>query len=128
MKNKFILVIDDDEDDTEIFIEAIKTLDNTIDVTIANNSLKALEDLKVSTQLPDYIFLDMQMPYLNGKEFLDEVLKIQRLKNLKIIFYSSHSSSFLEQSVQQHKEIRYLNKPNSFKDLVKKLGELLDET
>ena len=66
-----ILVVDDDPDDIELFLEAVGEVDNTIECMTAENGEEALRLLKSKTsQRPDFIFLDLNMPRLNGKQLL----------------------------------------------------------
>jgi CheY-like chemotaxis protein len=125
MEKKIILLIDDDQDDVELFVEAVKQLNKNIEIEIAYNSLKALNDLKIAAHLPDFIFLDMQMPYLSGQEFLNEIAQIPRLNSIRIIVYSSHTTSTLQQLVKHSSQVSYITKPYSFSELVKMLDELL---
>ncbi|PAM91547.1 hypothetical protein B4N84_27460 [Flavobacterium sp. IR1] len=125
MKKKNILLIDDDPDDTEIFVEAVKTLDKDIEITISNNSLEALQNLKIASDIPDYIFLDMQMPYLSGTEFCEEIAKQPNLSKIKVVIYSSHSANRLKEMTKDIKTAHYLSKPNSFTELVEILNTIL---
>ena len=125
MKKKNILLIDDDPDDTEIFVEAIKTLNKDIEITISNNSLEALQNLKVASEIPDYIFLDMQMPYLSGTEFCQEIAKQPNLSKIKVVIYSSHSANRLKEMTKDINTAHFLSKPNSFIELVEVLDNIL---
>ena len=53
MKNTVILLVDDDEDDCELFIAAIASLNKNILTTISSNSLEALNNLKTRIILPE---------------------------------------------------------------------------
>jgi CheY-like chemotaxis protein len=67
-----ILLIDDDEDDNFFHHIAIKEADVPEKVVIAESGFKALELLKANLVSPDLIFLDINMPKMNGWEFLEE--------------------------------------------------------
>ncbi len=56
--HKKILLVDDDTDDQLFFVDAIKELIPTIECSIANNGLEALEHLEKVPQPPSLIFLD----------------------------------------------------------------------
>ena len=52
-------------------------------------------------ELPDYIFLDINMPRMNGRECLAELKKDIRLKNIPVIIYSTSThSEDVELSIQ----------------------------
>ncbi|MDA6068331.1 response regulator [Flavobacterium sp. AC] len=125
MKNTVILLVDDDEDDCELFIAAIASLNKNILTTISNNSLEALNNLKVATVLPDFIFLDMQMPYLSGAEFIQELRQIPKLSPIKIVVYSSHSHDTLKKLTNEFDSVQIFTKPNNFQELVSTLDGIL---
>lgn len=81
--------IDDDADDQEIFGMAISEIDPSIRCVFANDGIDALEKLRVITPLPDCIFIDLNMPRMNGKECLAEIRKIERLNEIPIYIYST---------------------------------------
>jgi CheY-like chemotaxis protein len=81
MKDRInILIVDDDADDRELFIDAIKEVDSEIECTTAVDGKQALEQLKNSyDSLPDFIFLDLRMPRLSGKKCLLQIKNDERL-------------------------------------------------
>ena len=69
--SKTFFIVDDDVDDQELFMEAVNEVDKTITCISASNCEEALDSLKSGkVVLPDIIFLDLNMPRLNGKQFL----------------------------------------------------------
>ncbi|MHC0443188.1 response regulator [Flavobacterium sp. 3-210] len=125
MLYKNILLIDDDNDDADVFIEAIHSLDENIRCLSETNPIKALENLKSSEELPDLIFLDYHMPVLNGSEFLEKMLQVQQLSEIPVILYSTYSVEAAEQlGINEHTE-RYITKPNSFVELKAVLKHIL---
>lgn len=120
-KIKHIFLVDDDEDDRLFFVEAIQEIDNTVACSLAENGRKALQKLHALVELPDLIFMDINMPELNGFECLKELKKSPRLATIPVIMLSTSVS---------HKDIDYsmalgakmfFTKPNSYT----KLCELL---
>jgi CheY-like chemotaxis protein len=77
---KNIFLVDDDTDDQQFFVEAISGLKNISLSGVANNGSEALNVLNNSTLLPDFIFLDFNMPFMNGMQFLCEIKKFPRTK------------------------------------------------
>lgn len=57
-----ILYADDDVDDCELLVEALEKIDPKIECTMVNDGRQALNILTDETPLPDYIFLDVNMP------------------------------------------------------------------
>jgi CheY-like chemotaxis protein len=86
---KNIFLVDDDTDDQEFFVEAISGLKNISLSGMANNGKEALNILNNSTLLPDFIFLDFNMPFMNGIQCLCEIKKFPRTKDIPVIMLSS---------------------------------------
>jgi len=84
-----IFYADDDEDDREIFSEAILTINPTTRITLSKDGQEALETLRKGLQLPNYIFLDINMPRMNGRECLAELKADSRLKNIPVFITST---------------------------------------
>ncbi|HEX5111314.1 MAG TPA: response regulator [Saprospiraceae bacterium] len=83
-------LIDDDPDDHEIFNHAMKEADDSVQCVFANDGRQAIEKIINENDFtPDVIFLDLNMPRLNGAQCLAELKKIERLKNIPVIMYST---------------------------------------
>ncbi len=83
-------LIDDDTDDHEIFSFAMEKADNTVQCVFANDGVNALEKINSEKDfIPDYIFIDMNMPRMNGQQCLKELKKIDRLKGTPVFMYST---------------------------------------
>ncbi|MES2681549.1 MAG: response regulator [Bacteroidota bacterium] len=85
------MIVDDDLDDRFFFHEAVNTIDASFECIEADNGENALGQLRLSKQLPDFIFLDLNMPRMDGKQCLKELKKDERLKNTPVIIYSTSS-------------------------------------
>lgn len=122
-----LLIIDDDVEDQEIFIEAVKELDPTIICYTATSGEDAFRQMQNDVVLlPDLIFLDMNMPKLNGKQVLREIKSGKVLRGVPVIMYST---SFAPRDIQDVVEIgavHHLLKPSRFDDLRNALRELLN--
>src|SRR5688572_32498853 len=71
---KVVLLIDDDKEDQEIFSDAIREVDGNVKFVSEINSDRAIDNLRVlKTEKPEIIFLDMNMPRVNGKQLLAEL-------------------------------------------------------
>ena len=76
-----ILLVDDDEINNFISIKLIKKVLLNTEITACLNGRFAIDELieinrKDPSKLPDYILLDINMPIMNGWEFLDEYQKL----------------------------------------------------
>ncbi|MNQ13246.1 Chemotaxis response regulator protein-glutamate methylesterase [compost metagenome] len=125
MKHQHILVIDDDPEDIEIFSEAINSFNENITITSSTDALLALENLKKAENLPDIIFLDLQMPRLTGKDFLEKLNEDSTLQNIPVVVLSGQSDAIIKDTYQKIGARNYICKPNSYKELVEELREIL---
>ncbi len=118
-------LIDDDEDDQEIFAIALKKVDASIDCVFADNGLAALQKLRQDDSFrPQYIFLDLNMPGMNGVQCLTELKKIDRLHHTPIIIYSTSAE---QQDVIETKKLgaaEFITKPPLVSALTDRLTRL----
>ena len=90
MKTLTVLLVDDDRDDRELFCETIQEIDDNILCISKPGGIEALDYLKQKKNgLPDYIFLDLNMPAMDGKECLVRIRKLSYLDQIPIIIYST---------------------------------------
>lgn len=125
MLYKSILLIDDDLDDAEILFEAVKSLEEKIICRIVTSPVIALEELKSGQNLPELIFLDLNMPVMSGPEFLQQLKKEANLEDIPVIVYSSHTIDIMQKLTQQFDKVRCISKPNDYKELVCVLQDIL---
>jgi CheY-like chemotaxis protein len=124
MKNgKICFLIDDDIDDQEIFTLVLKSVNPTITCITANDGIEAVTRLTTEEAFtPDYIFLDLNMPRMSGKECLQEIKKIDRLNTTPVIIYST---SFEQKDVLETRALGasdYLEKQSSIEELRNRLA------
>lgn len=119
-------LIDDDDDDQEIFALALSNIDEEINCITANDGIDALNKLSVDeTFTPDFIFLDLNMVRMNGRECLVEIKKIQRLQKVPVIIYSTSSE---QKDISETKLLGatdYIIKPPSMTQLEIRLEQVL---
>jgi len=120
---KTILLIDDDEDDQQLFIEAITHVNKDINCQIAPHWDEAIK--KLASFSPSMIFLDLNLPRLNGFECLTKIKSIKELKDIPVVIYST---SALDNDVEETKRlgaIHFLTKQNTFTEICTSLREVL---
>lgn len=125
MLYKSILLIDDDLDDAEILFEAVKSLEEKVICRIVTSPLIALEELKSAEKLPELIFLDLNMPAISGAEFLQQLKEQAALEHIPVIVYSSHSIETMQKLTPKFEGVRYISKPNDYRELVEVLRGIL---
>jgi len=116
MKYKNILQIDDDSEDCDLFFEALQTVSSAKYLAI-HNAIDALIKLEAGTIIPDIIFLDLNMPKMNGAEFLYEIRKREILKYVPVIIFSTSPVSEMMLQTKDLGASDYITKPNSYNDL-----------
>ena len=116
-----ILCADDDLDDCQLLFEAFFRIDPTILCVFANDGKEALKILRQSPGLPDYIFLDVNMPVMDGKACLVELKKDKRLEPIPVIIYSTTTNKSEIYKLFELGACDYIRKPNTFDELCKTL-------
>jgi CheY-like chemotaxis protein len=124
-----ILLVDDDEDDRKLFIDATKEIDNTITCYSAADGMEALAFLRDDrNEVPDFIFLDLRMPGLSGEETLSEIKQDTRMAKVPVIVYTT--SRDVQESVKLKKlgAAHFASKPVSEEDVYYILSFVLGES
>jgi CheY-like chemotaxis protein len=83
------MIVDDDKDDRMFFCHAVREIGPDWKCWEAKDGQNALDQLKKAERLPDFIFLDLNMPLMDGKECLAELKKNVHLCNIPVIIYST---------------------------------------
>lgn len=118
MKYTNILFIDDDEEDLQIFQAALEQISTTIKYNYFTDARKALEQLRLGIVTTQAIFLDLNMPSMNGHEFLAQLKQEEKLKDIPVIIFTTSSDSSIREMTLSMGAIDFLTKPNDFKDLI----------
>jgi CheY-like chemotaxis protein len=119
-----ILTVDDDEEDIEIFLEAVRDIDSSILCLVARSAEEALMILNSDMDLPHYIFLDINMPKVDGNSCLREIKRDKRFSKIPVIMYSTYDGK-KEMEMYRGMGAHYLPKQNSYNDLIKELRKVL---
>ena len=128
MQEDFILITlaDDDEDDRLFFTDAFDELKINTVVNTVKNGRELINFLDhPETVLPNIIFLDLNMPILNGIDCLKELKQNDKFKDIAIAIYSTSSSEEdIENTFVLGANI-YIKKPSNFNDLKKILSDVV---
>ena len=126
MDSKKFLLVDDDSEDTELFTEAVEAIDPTVACLNAMHGKDALDKLTEQTiEKPDIIFLDINMPVMNGWQFLDKLKENEELKEIPVIMYSTSSKKSDLNTALSSGAVCFFTKPENFQRLKKILQIIL---
>ena len=128
-KYRTVMLIDDNEIDNLInqkMIEAANITENIYTHTGAKSAiefLKNMEKMDVADKvLPDVIFLDIDMPLMDGFQFLDEFANLSQItrKKCRIIMLTSSINPQDFNRAKKYENVKlYLNKPLSHDSIMK---------
>lgn len=120
-----LLCIDDDPEDVELFRDAIKIIDKSFTCVAASNGVEGLAILNET--IPDRIFLDMNMPLMDGKETLRTIRGDQRFDSVPIYILSTSNNRREAELCRTLGANRWFVKPDTFQELVKRLKTVFEE-
>ncbi len=123
MKTPSILLIEDDELDTISVERSLKKLEIQYELHTAYNGLEALQLLRGETGKtlhPDVILLDINMPRMNGIEFLKILRKDEILKDLKVFIMTTSSEGNDRVNAENLGISGYIIKPLNYTDNTKR--------
>ena len=120
-----IFLAEDDDEDAEIFKDALSDLNLHTTLTVVQNGILLMNLLANSEHLPDIIFLDLNMPLKNGLQCLKEIKNSERWKSLNIIILSTSSNKIQKEEMYSHGANFFLTKASSYKEFKDNLAGCL---
>jgi CheY-like chemotaxis protein len=124
-KEIVFFLVDDDADDRLIFTMALGCLHSKIECITAKDGEEALEMLKNETFTPDFIFLDLNMPRVDGKECLVQIRKMERLQKVPVYIYSTSLQEKDREETLSLGATGYFIKPYSTTALVNMFSKII---
>jgi DNA-binding NarL/FixJ family response regulator len=122
---KNIFLADDDPDDRLFFEDALKELGIKTELIMTNDGVELMTVLDHTVPPPPHVvFLDLNMPRKNGLECLAEIRRIQKLKNIPVVIFSTSDSPNTIDTTYSLGATYFICKPRSF-DLFKKAIETI---
>ena len=125
MNHKKILLVDDDVDDQLIFIDALNEVEPAIECITFNNGLEALAQLKTIALKPSLIFLDLNMPFMNGFEWLEQIKKDDQFKEIPVVIFTTSNNPADEKRTKELGAALFFTKTPDFKLLKSKLVDII---
>ena len=120
-----VLLVDDDQDDQFFFCDILSELMPSAKCHTSNNGLEAILYLNSASDLPTVIFLDLNMPFMNGFECLHEIKKDKRFQNIPVIIITTSSNPYDKEKTKEMGAIHFFTKPSDYLEYKKQLADLL---
>jgi CheY-like chemotaxis protein len=114
---KMILLVDDDPDDRELFADALQVVGEGLSLRTVENGIQALELLHRENVMPGLIFLDLNMPLMNGHDCLKGIKANEHTRHIPVIIFSTSILEETVDAVYSSGASLYAVKPNSFSAL-----------
>lgn len=120
-----ILNVDDDSEDREIFLDAVKQIDPSIVCLTAGDGVEAQSLWGEDPNFPrlDFIFLDINMPKMNGMALLEVINQDTRFHDVPVYMLSTTSNK-AEISHIEALGATYIAKQNRFSDVIADLKSI----
>jgi CheY-like chemotaxis protein len=120
-----ILLADDDNDDAAIFAQALRQVDSSFDLIHVDTGLGIFEYLRdEKNTLPEAVFLDLNMPEMNGWQCLAKIKNEKKFDMIPVIIYTT-SSNPREYEISQDLNAHGLVTKPSDPKLLKKVLDLI---
>ncbi len=123
-ETKNILLVDDDADDQLLFRNALNQIDSNVNLQTASNGAVALKQIEVPPP-PDLIFLDLNMPVMNGYECLKALKGKEPYKNIPVVIFTTTNDHVAIEETRQMGASAFFHKPIEFDNLRERLHRVL---
>lgn len=111
MKIQSLMIVDDSEGDQLLTKLVVQEFDPSIEILQAYDGREALELLLESSARPDIIFLDINMPGMDGHEFLEEYSQLGQDGTVILMLSSSSQEIDKQKSLRYSFVKKYIEKP-----------------
>jgi len=125
-RSKMVLLVEDDIDDRELFVQAMAKKHPELLCCTVKNGLEALLFLKTNDYLPDYVFLDLNMPVMDGKSCLRRIKQEPQWSHIPVFIYST--SELPEDKIETELlgARSFIKKPLRFTQICKEISALIN--
>jgi CheY-like chemotaxis protein len=124
-REMIILLADDDFDDAEFFADALNDVDPQAKFFHAENGFGVFEQIRtLGNRMPSIIFLDLNMPEMDGWECLSILKRNPVTKNIPVMIYSTSSFQRDKQNALAGGASAFITKPSDYESLRKLMSSL----
>jgi CheY-like chemotaxis protein len=117
-----ILYVDDDHEDRQFFCEVIGEILPGADCDMASDGEEAMKKLKSMKVRPQYIFLDLGMPVMDGMSCLRAIKASQKLRDIPVVIFSSSLNHDFHLDLKKLGAEHVILKPSTYADWGKALS------
>lgn len=115
---KIILLADDDMDDAEIFGHILEDIDPGLKFYHVTNGSGVMQHFQLpENPTPDIIFLDLNMPQMNGWQCLTQLKSEDKTRDIPVLIYSTSSHQKDKQLAMASGASAFITKPSDYKTL-----------
>ncbi len=115
------LIVDDEQEGRDLLFNLLKNREEIEIIDCCENAIKAL--VSITSNLPDLVFLDIQMPLKNGFELLEDLEKL-KITHPEIVFVTAYDQYALR--AIQNSAFDFLLKPIDINELKNKITKMID--
>ena len=120
---KKILLVDDDEDELELFMQSLEDVPGAYSCTQASSGQQALQLL--NDVQPDFIFMDFNLPGMNGLELLSAIKNNHHIQHIPVYLYSTTINPETERIALQRGVSGCIEKPGSISGMTTALRKVI---
>jgi CheY-like chemotaxis protein len=91
-RKRSLVIAEDDEDDREFYEAALTESAKCVDFVFVGNGVELIEYLRAHESLPDLIFLDLNMPLMDGREALKVIRSHPKFKDIPVVCITTSSN------------------------------------
>jgi CheY-like chemotaxis protein len=120
------MLVEDDTDDQHLFSYCMQKICRDYKCIIANNGKEALDMLTEIAELPDIIFMDINMPVVDGYSCLKRVKENMKFSSIPVIVFSTAHKEFAEDTALKLGACKFIQKPLELDNFCKVIEEAIN--
>lgn len=124
--SKTIVIVDDDQDDLDLMKQAVKEIDPAlfcISFIYPEEALRVIS--RQLSEIPDYVFIDINMPGMTGDKLLKEIRKQKTLDNVIVTLYSTSMPAEVAEALISLGANHTFEKPVRLKSYIEIIADIL---
>jgi CheY-like chemotaxis protein len=125
MKKITIFYVDDDQDDLDYFESAVSSIEKDVELYTHNHPEALLSALHNPPPHPHLLFVDLNMPGINGFEILENVRNSPKHQSLPVVIFSTSTDKNVIEKSKRLGASYYLPKPTNYSKLKQSIEHIL---